>query len=263
MNPKDPERLRNVADSPLARGALASAAEEMPSPELSQRMARALGVSLAAGAGAGAAQAAAAKTASTASAGTTAGTTASAGTSAAVPWLAVGAIVAVVAGGTLVGARAWQRAHREPAPPPPATAPLAPPPAAATPTPAVTPPAAHPEPADSPSPAPRAAESATTSRRPRGPAQAPELREQTAILDAARTAIAAGAPAKALGLVRQYQERYPSGVFVPEAAALRIEALVRLGRGAEARALAERFVASQPAGPLTERVKALTRASRL
>jgi outer membrane protein assembly factor BamD (BamD/ComL family) len=83
-----------------------------------------------------------------------------------------------------------------------------------------------------------------------------------ALIDGARNGLASGAADKALTLVRQYQQRYPGGIFDPEAAALRIEALVRLGRSSEARGLAERFVATQPAGPLTERVKAVAGLAR-
>lgn len=240
MSPKDPERLRLSADSPLARSALASAAEEAPSPELSQRMAQALGLSAAAGVGLAAmsAQATAAKAASGAS-------TASVSV---VPWVAVGAVVAVLVGGTVVGVRAWHEASRRPSVPPPANSPRV-----AEPVPEVP---IVPVPAASPGPA---AEALSPGRRARVASPAQRLRDQTTLIDGARAAVSAGAAGEALGLVRQYQERYPRGVFGPEAAALRIEALVRLGRSVEARALAERFVATQPAGPLTDRVKALTR----
>jgi uncharacterized protein (DUF1800 family) len=40
--------------------------------------------------------------------------------------------------------------------------------------------------------------------------------------------------------------------------ALRIEALDHLGRGAQARALAQKFVAAHPDSPLVERVARLT-----
>ena len=75
------------------------------------------------------------------------------------------------------------------------------------------------------------------------------------LVDAARDAVAWGAADKALALLRQYQDKFPGGVFRPEAAALKIEALARLGRGAEVHALANRFVAEYGDGPLTDRVR--------
>jgi len=81
------------------------------------------------------------------------------------------------------------------------------------------------------------------------------LREQTSLVDAARDAVASGAADRALTFLRQYQDKFPGGVFRPEAAALKIEALARLGRGAEVHALANRFVAEYGDGPLTDRVR--------
>jgi TolA-binding protein len=81
------------------------------------------------------------------------------------------------------------------------------------------------------------------------------VREQTSLVDAARDAVASGAADKALAFLRQYQDKYPDGIFRPEAAALKIEALARLGRGAEAHALANRFVAEYGDGRLTDRVR--------
>jgi hypothetical protein len=87
---------------------------------------------------------------------------------------------------------------------------------------------------------------------------AADIRAQIALIDAARDAVAAGAGNRALQLVRQYQRRYAAGSFGPEAAALGIEALVKLGREAEARAAAERFAAQHRGSPLAERVSRLT-----
>ena len=57
--------------------------------------------------------------------------------------------------------------------------------------------------------------------------------------------------------MRDYQTQYPSGTFRPEVAAVKIEALVKLGRMTEARTLAERFVVAYGSGPLAERVARL------
>jgi outer membrane protein assembly factor BamD (BamD/ComL family) len=80
------------------------------------------------------------------------------------------------------------------------------------------------------------------------------LREQIAMVDSARDAIAANAGQRALKILRRYQDKYPAGSFRPEVAALKIEALVKLGRSAEARALAERFISEYGEGPLADRV---------
>ena len=58
-------------------------------------------------------------------------------------------------------------------------------------------------------------------------------------------------------LVRRYQEKYPSASFRPEATAIKIEALLKLDRQAEARALAVRFVTENRGSLLAKRVAAL------
>jgi outer membrane protein assembly factor BamD (BamD/ComL family) len=75
-----------------------------------------------------------------------------------------------------------------------------------------------------------------------------------ALIDAARSALSSGMADRALDALAQYQSRYPAGSFRPEATALRVEALARSGRSAEARALAERFVSEHPGSPLADRV---------
>ena len=90
-----------------------------------------------------------------------------------------------------------------------------------------------------------------------GPGTANELANQIALVDAARAALASGGAARALASVRDYQTEYPHGTFRPEVAAIKIEALLKLGRKAEARALAERFAANYGAGPLADRVTRL------
>ena len=84
------------------------------------------------------------------------------------------------------------------------------------------------------------------------------MQDQIALVDAARAAVSSGAGGRALEILRLYQEKYPGGSFRPEAAALKIEALARLGRTAEARALAERFVAEHAGSPLAKRVARVT-----
>jgi hypothetical protein len=82
-----------------------------------------------------------------------------------------------------------------------------------------------------------------------------DLRAEIALLDAARTAVAEGADARALALLRRYDTRYPTGTFRPESTALRIEALARLGQTQEARALGADFLAAHPDSPVAARVR--------
>jgi outer membrane protein assembly factor BamD (BamD/ComL family) len=86
-----------------------------------------------------------------------------------------------------------------------------------------------------------------------------DLRDQIALIDAARTAVKAGSTERALVLLRRYDTNYPGGAFRPEALALRIEALAAGGRGAEARALAREFLARYPQSPLADRVERVAR----
>jgi hypothetical protein len=91
-------------------------------------------------------------------------------------------------------------------------------------------------------------------QRSREPATGKDLADQVALVDAARATLASGAAERALISVRQYQTTYPGGAFRPEVAAIRIEALLKLGRRTEARALAERFPATYGPGLLADRV---------
>jgi len=93
-------------------------------------------------------------------------------------------------------------------------------------------------------------------------ANASDLTDQIAALDAARGALATGDANGALALVRKYQTQYPTGAFRPEAAAIKIEALVKAGRTAEAKNLAEKFETSFGAGPLADRVARLAGLSK-
>ena len=94
--------------------------------------------------------------------------------------------------------------------------------------------------------------------RPEKAAAPRTLGDQIALVDAVRAAVAAHSGDRALTLAREYDTRFPQGSFGPEAAALRIEALVELGRIAEARALAAPFVSEHQGSPLADRVARLT-----
>ena len=84
--------------------------------------------------------------------------------------------------------------------------------------------------------------------------RARDLRDQIALMDAARTAVKSRETERSLALLRRYDASYPTGAFRPEALALRIETLAADGRGAEARALAREFLARYPQSPLADRV---------
>jgi hypothetical protein len=111
------------------------------------------------------------------------------------------------------------------------------------------------EPSAAAEPVPSAQASALRAApRPSASASASDLREQITLIDAARSAVSAGQGERALEILRQYQTRCGTGSFRPEASALKVEALVAIGRDAEAHALAERFVAQYRGSPLAERV---------
>jgi outer membrane protein assembly factor BamD (BamD/ComL family) len=74
------------------------------------------------------------------------------------------------------------------------------------------------------------------------------------LLDSAREAVSAGGGRRALEILRRYQDRYPTGSFRPEATAIKIEALLKLGRETEAHAMAEQFVAEHRGSLLSRRV---------
>lgn len=100
--------------------------------------------------------------------------------------------------------------------------------------------------------------SSTPTSKSRSTAAITDIQEQIALLDAARAAVSGGAAGRALELVREYQAKYPTGAFGPEAAAIKIEALVKSGRREEAKKLAQRFAAEHRGTPLAERVLRLT-----
>ncbi|MBN2573904.1 MAG: hypothetical protein JXP73_05000 [Deltaproteobacteria bacterium] len=230
-----PEPLLAEGATDFERRLLGAAANERPSPEMSARMAQAIGASAAAlGVAAVAKELAAEAVASKATAGV--------GATAVWPWIAAGVLGLAVAG-TIIGVQSWKDSPTEPRPA-----------ASQTMAPAVAPPLpGSPAQGNVRAAEPSAGASVPAPRGRVAPAVG-VLREQIALLDAARVAIADGSSGRALDLLRRYQERYPAGSFLPEAAALKVEALVKLGRNAEARRLAERFVADHRGTVLADRV---------
>jgi hypothetical protein len=93
-----------------------------------------------------------------------------------------------------------------------------------------------------PVPAPKSAASAASSVR----TPTASLREERRLLDAARDAIVRGEPAGALAATANHAARFPRGVLAEEREALRIRALARLGRMAEARSLLAELRVAHP-----------------
>lgn len=239
-----PERLLAGGDATtFERRVLEQALQKGPSSAASARLAKTLGVTAGAIATAtveGAARAVpkppvevgAAK--ATAVAGATAW-----------PWVTGGVVGLAIAG--LVGARAWRPSVPRPTP----VAPQVAPPAAA-PAPVATE-LGRPT-SEVPAPAPALPAAA---HHPHVAGASGDLRDEITLLDDARAALSADDGRRALELVRRYQEKYPTASFRPEATAIKIEALLKLDRQTEARALAARFVTENRGSLLAKRVAAL------
>jgi hypothetical protein len=213
------------------RRVLEAALQKRPSPASSARMATALGVSATAMGTAAATKALAAEAAASKA-------TAAAGATAVWPWVSIG-VVGLVVVGAVVGTRPGRHAGEPHGVAPSVAAPAAEPSVPTPPAPVVDEPAAR---------------AVARSQPGRAAAVTGDLRDQVAVIDSARAAISAGASRRALEILRRYQDKYPTGSFRPEATALKIEALMKLGRDAEARALAERFVAQHRGSLLARRV---------
>jgi TolA-binding protein len=245
--------MRSAGASPLEQRLLRAAGSELPSRALSERMARGIGVVLPA-VGSGAAVGVASKTAAAASKAASSGGTL-------LPWVSGALVAAVVAGAFVAAGPHVTQSAPAPAGSAAALAPIA--------SPTELPPAQS-SAAARPTEAPSRSENAelpkpvvpSGSPRLRGGTTASELANQIALVDAARGALAGGDSARALASVRDYQSGYPNGSFKPEVAAIKIEALLKLGRKTEARALAERFSANYGAGPLADRVTRLLGAAQ-
>ena len=113
---------------------------------------------------------------------------------------------------------------------------------------------AQPEPATSasaPKPSPAiVAPKPSTSTAPPDPAEEVKLLERAYLAVKTR-------PAEALALATEHARRYPSGMLAQEREVIAIEALLALGRGAEAKARADRFRARFPGSSHTRRIDAM------
>jgi len=89
------------------------------------------------------------------------------------------------------------------------------------------------------------------------PASSSSLTEETAALDAARTALRGGRVTEAIALLDDCARRFPSGLLQPVASAVRVEALLALGDRASAETVARTLVAAAPKTFAAHRVKAM------
>jgi TolA-binding protein len=80
---------------------------------------------------------------------------------------------------------------------------------------------------------------------------------ELAALERARSVLASGEAARALALLDSYRARFPRGSMVPEAAVLRIEALVGAGDLAAAQRAGDAFLADQPQSPYAAHIRSL------
>jgi hypothetical protein len=81
------------------------------------------------------------------------------------------------------------------------------------------------------------------------------IADETALLDKAQTALREGRPDAALSALDEHGTQYGDGVLREERIGARILVLCRLGRVAEARAEAARFLQESPRSPVAARVR--------
>ncbi len=84
------------------------------------------------------------------------------------------------------------------------------------------------------------------------------LRAEIALLDRVRDALQRGASTRALRLLDRHHQRFAPAKLAPEAAALRIEALVQHGSHAQAITMSRHFTSTYPTHPLRDHVSSLT-----
>jgi TolA-binding protein len=187
----------------------------------------------------------------------------------ALKWLGAGAAVGLVAA---TGASVLPHAPEEPAPAPAAASAPKPAPVARadraaaepgeaaneatqTPAPAATPaPRATSGPAHDPAPAPDLAPSIA---RFEPPPAADALEREIELLDQARSAVRANRPDAALAKLDHFAREFPRGKLSSEAFVVRLEALMRANRVAEARTLAAAHLTRDPSSPHAARIRRL------
>jgi hypothetical protein len=87
------------------------------------------------------------------------------------------------------------------------------------------------------------------------PIDAERLAEEVRAVDRARSALAAGRAEETLTALDEYESRFGGRRFAPEALYLRMQALLSLGRKADARSTAERLLRGFPKSPHTARAR--------
>lgn len=259
MTEPDPRRLLEEEPEGMLRNGLEVAREELPSEEQMASLAAKLGPLLGGGpgggpagdGGGGGAAGAAGATAGVAAKGTMLG-------KAAVALLAAG----VVGGGVWV---ALDQGREQPEQPAPAPVGDATPPDDAPPTPlspaeslAIPPPENPPgrlqDPEEDLSDRPRREQEERPGRAGRSAEQPPP--GEVPLLEQAQDALAAD-PARALELVEEHRRHHPRGMLAQEREVLAIDALLRLGRRAEAEAQAGRFRERHPGSAQLRRIETL------
>jgi hypothetical protein len=233
---KDPMRLLDAAASESELRILRAGASEEPPVDAMPRLAARLGVNLS---GAAFHTANPAVDSAPIAQHEVAGSTAVQATGAK---LTLSAVVLIAAGLTLAGAL-WFANRPDASRSPQSAAPPVglPPPAAPAQTPPLT--ALDPQP--------------SASSGISNPVAARALADEIARLDTVRRLLAANRAKPALAALRGYEREHAQGALRQEAALLRIEAFSRDGDRAQARTLAERFLADNPDSPHAPRVRAL------
>lgn len=89
------------------------------------------------------------------------------------------------------------------------------------------------------------------------PAAGSTLHPELAVLDRARSALAARDTAAALTILDAYDVRFPDGEMSPEATVLRIETLRKMGNMEAASRTAKRFLDRNPRSPYATRIESL------
>lgn len=170
--------------------------------------------------------------------------------------LATKIIGAVVIGGA-VAAGGYYATRPAPVDPTP-TAVVAPPPpttvAAITAPP--TPSAIETTSAASPPPPPPATVAVTPKKATPAPSSS-SLTQEVMMLGRVRSALAANNPDEALRVLDQYHAQFPAGKMASEEPVLRVQALMAKGDRAQAKAVADAFVAQHPDSPFVSRVQQL------
>ena len=224
--------LGQAVSGELGKAMLRAAASEQPDPAAVNRTLAAIGAGVPA----------------------TASVAAATGMSAVVKWgIGVGVCALLVAGGLALRHASAVRA----------TAPAAIAPPAAAPLPADTIPTTDPPVTSATAPSATAAASVMAAAPPPAPAStsakssASSLTDEVAAIDAARATLDQGDARGCLAKLDAYQRAFPRGALWQEATVMRIDALLRAGDRKGARALADRFLARNPASPYSARIRSL------